>query len=63
MRAGRVPGVVPTDPQRPVRCRNCGRWVEVCAFCVDPACANVICYRCLRGALRQSLDQPHRHGG
>ncbi len=59
----RAPEVVPTDQQRPVRCATCGRWVEVCSFCEDPGCRSVICYRCLRVALRQSLDQPHRHGG
>ena len=48
---------------RTVRCERCGRRIEVCAFCQDPECIHVICYDCLRTALRQSVDQPHAHGG
>ena len=59
----RSPGAVATHLSRPVRCTRCGSWIEVCAFCESPDCASVTCYRCLRRALRQSLDQPHPHGG
>jgi hypothetical protein len=44
-------------------CTRCGAGIEVCAFCESPDCSNVICYRCLRQELRQSLAQPHAHGG
>lgn len=47
---------------RPV-CERCGSTIEVCAFCESPDCRHVICYRCLRRELRQSLPQPHAHGG
>ena len=48
---------------RTVRCARCGSWIEVCAFCESPDCATVICHRCIRRELHQSLDQPHAHGG
>ena len=48
---------------RDARCERCGRRIEVCAFCQDPACMHVICYRCVRTELRESLDLPHTHGG
>lgn len=44
-------------------CTRCGRVVEVCAFCEGDGCAHVICYRCLRVELRQSMAHPHVHGG
>ena len=48
---------------RTVRCERCGRRIEVCAFCQDPECPHVICYRDLRAELRVSLELPHQHGG
>jgi hypothetical protein len=46
-----------------LQCMRCGTRIEVCAFCESPDCPSVICYRCLRQELRQSLAQPHAHGG
>jgi hypothetical protein len=60
--ADRSPVVAP-HADRPFRCARCGSWIEVCAFCEEADCASVICYRCLRRELRQSLDHPHPHGG
>ena len=58
-----APLVVDVSDGRSLRCQRCGRRIELCAFCQDPACRNIICYRCLREELRQSLVQPHAHGG
>ncbi len=46
-----------------LRCMRCGRGIELCAFCERDDCGHVICYRCLRLELRQSIAQPHTHGG
>ena len=53
----------PMQVEARVECTRCGARIEVCAFCESPDCSNVICYRCLRQELRQSLVQPHLHGG
>jgi hypothetical protein len=44
-------------------CRGCGVAVECCAFCEQDDCTETICYRCLRTQFRESLPQPHIHGG
>jgi hypothetical protein len=49
--------------ERLMRCTRCGTRIELCAFCESPACRHVICYRCLRQELGQSVVQPHAHGG
>ena len=46
-----------------VRCSRCGTEIEVCAFCQRPDCSQVVCYRCLRVDLGESMDHPHPHGG
>jgi hypothetical protein len=46
-----------------LRCTRCGARIELCAFCESVDCSLAICYRCLRQELRQSLAQPHPHGG
>jgi hypothetical protein len=46
-----------------LQCTRCGARIELCAFCESADCSDVICYRCLRQELRQSLAQPHEHGG
>jgi len=63
MSDGQTRAVVDVAEERPVRCARCGRRIDVCAFCQDEACRAVICYRCLREALGESLAQPHAHGG
>jgi hypothetical protein len=55
--------VGPTEIEARVECTRCGSRIELCAFCESPACPAVICYRCLRQELRQSLAQPRAHGG
>ena len=55
--------VVEGRHDRTLRCERCARAIEECAFCQDPGCRHVICYRCLREELGQSLVQPHAHGG
>jgi len=37
-----------------VKCHQCGKSIEVCVLCEDPACRHVICRRCLDLALGQS---------
>lgn len=29
------------------KCSRCGTVIESCAFCDDPDCAAIICYRCV----------------
>lgn len=53
----------PTRIEARLVCTRCGARIEVCAFCESADCSNVICYRCLRQVLRQSLAEPHAHGG
>ena len=55
--------IVEVGEGRTVRCERCGREIDLCAFCQDPSCPHVICYRCVRTVLRESLDLPHTHGG
>lgn len=46
-----------------LRCESCGTEVAVCAFCETDGCGHVVCYRCVRVALREESPQPHGHGG
>ena len=40
-------------------CTNCEAIIEVCAFCERVDCpGDVICYRCLRNQLLQSVTTP-----
>jgi hypothetical protein len=55
--------LAPPRPERPVRCTRCDSRIELCAFCESEDCGRAICYRCLRQELKQSLAQPHPHGG
>lgn len=43
-------------------CRDCRRAIEACGFCGE-RCGREICYRCTLEALRETLPQPHAHGG
>jgi len=45
------------------KCKGCGRAIEVCAFCERPECPAAICYFCMNRELKQTLPQPHAHGG
>ena len=50
------------DRQTPA-CIRCSVIVECCAFCEREDCTETFCYRCLRIEFRESLPQPHVHGG
>jgi hypothetical protein len=55
---------VTTTEDRPApNCTGCGVVVEGCGFCEREDCPETICSRCLRIELRESLPQPHAHGG
>jgi hypothetical protein len=43
-------------------CESCRRAIDVCGFCGE-RCGHEICYRCRLEALRETLPQPHGHGG
>jgi hypothetical protein len=43
-------------------CTGCDREIEHCAFC-DERCGHELCYRCVLYELKESLAQPHAHGG
>ena len=44
-------------------CESCGRELEECAFCEGPECAAACCYRCMTVDLRETIRDPHQHGG
>jgi hypothetical protein len=44
-------------------CIVCGVVVEGCGCCERVDCPEMICSRCLRIRLRESLPQLHVHGG
>ena len=44
-------------------CVVCGVVVECCGCCERVDCSETIYSRCLRIQLRESLPQPHVHGG
>jgi hypothetical protein len=43
-------------------CSGCDRQIEQCAFC-DERCGHELCYRCVLYELKESVAQPHAHGG
>ncbi len=45
------------------KCERCGKEIEVCDMCEDPACKHVVCHSCLSVALDERKPQPHEHGG
>jgi hypothetical protein len=44
-------------------CSRCGSDTECCDFCGEPECKHLMCYRCVRIALRQVVPNCHAHGG
>jgi hypothetical protein len=44
-------------------CVVCGRVIEACACCEEGHCSEAICHRDLLFALKESITQPHGHGG
>ncbi len=44
-------------------CIRCGVGIELCAFCERDACPEPICAKSLRIELRESMAEPHEHGG
>jgi hypothetical protein len=44
------------------KCAGCNRGID-CCFCDQPGCPAAICYECLMKELKQTLPQPHAHGG
>ena len=51
------------EPKGSARCGRCGRPLVGCAFCEREDCRDLLCYRCVRIALRQQVAEPHGHGG
>jgi hypothetical protein len=46
-----------------LECVECGRDIDVCAFCDETGCGVALCYRDVNRLLGQSDPQPFRHGG
>jgi len=44
------------------KCEKCGKEIEVCDMCEDPACQHVVCHDCLAVALEERRPQPHDFG-
>jgi hypothetical protein len=54
----------PTEAARQApTCMVCGVVVEWCGCCERVDCPEMICSRCLRIQLRESLPSLHGHGG
>jgi hypothetical protein len=51
-----------TDASMMWVCSGCGREIEACGFCGEP-CGHELCYRCVLFDLKESVAQPHGHGG
>jgi hypothetical protein len=49
------------EPQ--TSCRDCERSLEACAFCERQECPEAVCFQCLRVGLKESIAEPHGHGG
>jgi hypothetical protein len=45
-----------------VPCADCRREIALCGFCGE-RCGHEICYRCCLLMLKETLAQPHEHGG
>ena len=45
-----------------VVCGGCSREIDACGFCGE-RCGHEVCYRCVLFELRESVRQPHAHGG
>jgi hypothetical protein len=41
------------------RCSRCGTAVESCAFCDEPDCPAITCYRCVTVAFLDRLPPPN----
>jgi hypothetical protein len=39
------------DAALAIKCDRCGKAVEICEYCEEPACKHVICDECLRVAV------------
>jgi hypothetical protein len=51
------------EPQDRTVCVVCGRDIEACACCQSDRCGDPICHRDLLFATKESIPQPHGHGG
>lgn len=51
------------EPDHVCVCLVCEREIDACACCEDGRCENAICHRDLLFAMRESMAQPHHHGG
>jgi hypothetical protein len=45
-----------------VKCVNCGKEIEDCAFCEEPACKKPTCENCLGLSLVERISQLHDYG-
>lgn len=52
-----------TSTEPSVTCAACDREIEGCACCQNPECQQPICRRDLLFLTRESIPQPHTHGG
>jgi hypothetical protein len=45
------------------KCKGCDREIDICACCQEPGCPAAICFGCQNRELKQTIPQPHAHGG
>ena len=45
-----------------VKCERCGKEIDVCDMCEDPACKHVVCHDCLSVALDERRPLPRDIG-
>jgi hypothetical protein len=51
------------EPTLGAKCAGCNRDIDCCCFCLEQGCSVAVCYPCLMQELKQTLPQPHPHGG
>lgn len=40
-------------------CLECGREIDICAFCDETGCGAALCYRCVNRLLGQPIPETH----
>jgi hypothetical protein len=44
-------------------CIECGREIDLCAFCDETGCGSALCYRSVNRLLGQAVPDPHPFDG
>jgi len=47
----------------PLACIECGREIDLCAFCDETGCGVALCYRSVNSLLGRAVPEPHPFDG